>query len=548
MKYTISLTETSPGSAESAIKIAGYQQIKDIDQYLSAGSDPVVEYPSIGREGWYPISGYGGITYCYDSAELKVMNSAPSFSTPAIMSDSGSSVSNEESYTKAGAWTPSNGVQGTLSGYYYEVNSATAFDYLLDPPDSLFYDANGGQGTMEKTKGRAYETVNVSENQFTRPGYKFLGFSTSPSGPVNVGANYKLTDAKDTVYAIWQGPDISISKSASPTTINTTDESTYTITVSNPVAGTSAKSIHVTDTMPANFFASGFDGTLATSAMTATYDGQATTDFTATLNSNVLNITYNGNLEGGKPLVFTVKGKFGNRNSAKMAGSTFVNTAQVTGTDLEDNALTPKQDDASVTVRKPVITIDKKAAQSKVNLNSVVDYSVTVTQTVDGAIAFDPTISDSLAAAAISGGARIVKSSLKITGPSGDITSQFSGNVNWTEGARVADCPQDATGTGWSMTLSGVNLAKGQNIVVSYKLYTGSRSSTGLIASGIDNTAKAKIANTEDPEKQDSERITVYKPELSIQKDASPAKVNLNQISHFTVVAKQTVATAPRNL
>lgn len=100
-------------------------------------------------------------------------------------------------------------------------------DYYLyydDPDDTLYakwtrlytyylrYDANGGSGTMTPSSfGPTTQTrvgFSVKSNGFTKNGYRFLGWATSPTGSVayQPRSDYYLTssDTDDTLYAKWE--------------------------------------------------------------------------------------------------------------------------------------------------------------------------------------------------------------------------------------------------------------------------------------------------------------------------------------------------------
>lgn len=54
--------------------------------------------------------------------------------------------------------------------------------YYKKNADRLYYDANGGEGTMLPSVGKAEEQVDVKANEFTKEGYKFSGWNTKPDG------------------------------------------------------------------------------------------------------------------------------------------------------------------------------------------------------------------------------------------------------------------------------------------------------------------------------------------------------------------------------
>ena len=81
------------------------------------------------------------------------------------------------------------------------------------PPPTVTFDANGGTGTMapQTSSGSAALTLNT----FTRTGYTFAGWSTTPTGAVVYadGATYNFS-ADLTLYAQWTGnPEMNLSRS-----------------------------------------------------------------------------------------------------------------------------------------------------------------------------------------------------------------------------------------------------------------------------------------------------------------------------------------------
>ncbi len=71
----------------------------------------------------------------------------------------------------------------------------------------LTYDANGGSGTMTDSSGYMNNApATIQANAFTRPGYNFIGWSTSADGHVMDGSTITMT--KDTtLYAQWKEKD-----------------------------------------------------------------------------------------------------------------------------------------------------------------------------------------------------------------------------------------------------------------------------------------------------------------------------------------------------
>ena len=78
-----------------------------------------------------------------------------------------------------------------------------------DEPDPVYYtlsyNANGGSGTMSGTTAEEGTRVTVKPNGFTRSGYTFLGWATSPSGSVVYDPGDSITlNSNRTLYAKWQ--------------------------------------------------------------------------------------------------------------------------------------------------------------------------------------------------------------------------------------------------------------------------------------------------------------------------------------------------------
>ena len=97
------------------------------------------------------------------------------------------------------------------------VSSHGANDYVPSTTDTwhlngqykvwrLTYDANGGSGTMTDSSGYMNNApATVKDNQFSRPGYTFIGWSTSANGDVKYKPGEKITMTADTtLYAQWK--------------------------------------------------------------------------------------------------------------------------------------------------------------------------------------------------------------------------------------------------------------------------------------------------------------------------------------------------------
>ena len=73
--------------------------------------------------------------------------------------------------------------------------------------NTIVFDANSGEGTMENMTVATDIKVNLTANAFTKAGYTFLGWSTTPDGAVEYtdGAEYTMgAESSYTLYAVWQ--------------------------------------------------------------------------------------------------------------------------------------------------------------------------------------------------------------------------------------------------------------------------------------------------------------------------------------------------------
>src|SRR4051794_30211857 len=169
--------------------------------------------------------------------------------------------------------------------------------------------------------------------------------STSVIKPGDTSASLALGSSSDSILATnivmsVPIPNLQITKTAAPSTVHAGDTVTYTITVTNPVAGSTATSVVVSD--PLN----------------------------PACNKNI------GNLTGSTTYTCT-----------QTAGSSaFTNVANVTGTDAQNDAFSATAQ-ATVTVLNPAITITKTADQAAYRVGATVTYTITVKNTGDSGLA-----------------------------------------------------------------------------------------------------------------------------------------------------------------
>lgn len=92
------------------------------------------------------------------------------------------------------------------TGYNARSSIAIGFHLPYAVLCKLVYNSNGGNGSMDSRNQESGSTVTVADNGFTRDGYTFTGWNTSPNG---TGTDYKPGDAltvtgDTTLYAQWK--------------------------------------------------------------------------------------------------------------------------------------------------------------------------------------------------------------------------------------------------------------------------------------------------------------------------------------------------------
>lgn len=92
------------------------------------------------------------------------------------------------------------------TGYNARSSIAIGFHLPYAVLRKLVYDSNGGNGSMDSRNQESGSTVTVADNGFTRDGFTFTGWNTSPNG---TGTDYKPGDAltvtgDTTLYAQWK--------------------------------------------------------------------------------------------------------------------------------------------------------------------------------------------------------------------------------------------------------------------------------------------------------------------------------------------------------
>ena len=113
-------------------------------------------------------------------------------------------------YTQTGWAKSDGGARAYDLGASYTADAAiTLYPFWTANGYSIYYNANGGSGTMSATSATYDGETTISANGFTRAGCIFLGWATEPNGEVVYAAGDAVTNltAKSggvvTLYAVW---------------------------------------------------------------------------------------------------------------------------------------------------------------------------------------------------------------------------------------------------------------------------------------------------------------------------------------------------------
>lgn len=109
----------------------------------------------------------------------------------------------------------------TFEGWYYEnekwnfsqneITEDITLKAKWSPNENVIvFDGNGAFGEMSNLKCLVGESVSLTLNQYTKEGHTFLGWSTTPNGPVEYsdGDTFEMgTLQKNELYAVWSTDD-----------------------------------------------------------------------------------------------------------------------------------------------------------------------------------------------------------------------------------------------------------------------------------------------------------------------------------------------------
>ena len=110
-------------------------------------------------------------------------------------------------YTFGGWYTESSFVNRVTSIVKGTIGAKTLYARWIPKNNTLVFDANGGKGTMQNMVISTDASENLISNAFTKDGYTFKGWATTPSGSVaySNATSYTMgTNDSYTLYAVWE--------------------------------------------------------------------------------------------------------------------------------------------------------------------------------------------------------------------------------------------------------------------------------------------------------------------------------------------------------
>lgn len=299
-----------------------------------------------------------------------------------------------------------------------------------------------------------------------------------------------LDPTEDDAVVNVNDANVTITKTADAASYQVGDTITWTVTVENTEAGTTAHNVVVTDTIP-----DGIENVQASAGSVA--DGV---------------ITWNvGDLAYGAPQTLTVTGV-----ASKAAEGSVTNTATVTHDGGEDD------DEVTVDVTDPGLSITKTVDKQTVKIGDVVTYAINMKNTGTAPV------------------------------HNATITDVMPSNMTWTAPAVLKDV-RGATFATWDTepdggvyaVENGLTLSPGQEVVLTVKATAAADGTATNVAVG---TGEDEGGNPVDPV-EDDEIVTVTTPNVTIEKRADTVQYQVgDEITYTISVANTTPGTTATNV
>lgn len=199
--------------------------------------------------------------------------------------------------------------------------------------------------------------------------------------------------------------------------------------------------------------------------------------------------------------------------SAKITSDSLVgkNVNNVVTATSDNNLENRPQDEETISVKKPELSIGKTADKDVYNTNENVNYTINVAQTVEGATAKKVYIKD------------MIQDGMIIDYDSITVESESGYTIERTE-------------NGFVVVLDSVS----QNAKISYMAKVPNE----LAGEKVINAVEASCDNNPDTKPTDVSTIDIYKPELTVEKSADKENVNIGDTVTYTIKVNQTVENA----
>ena len=372
------------------------------------------------------------------------------------------------------------------------------------------------------TNGNSYSiktNANLAYNEYYTIAYKVKLTNKELAGASIINTATTKADNADEVNTtskinvnipVEKTPLLTINKKVNNTAFSLGDTANYTLKVTQTVEDAIAKNVVITDT---------FDTSLVKPENIKIINSKGLDVTTAEIISTENGFKIKTNADLSKDEYFTVTYS-ASLAKEKLTENAINNIAKANA----DNASEVK-DNAKITVAKPELSITKRVNKTKFATGETATYTLKVMQTVDGAIARNVVITDTMDTNLVSA------SELSIT----DMNGKPLQNTTMINNPLI-----NGTTTNSAYTIhTNANLAKGEYFLVTYKVNLANVKLSGSTLTNVANAAADNASKVED-----SAKIMVVKPELSITKKADKTNYSLGDTVNYTLKVTQTAQNA----
>lgn len=360
---------------------------------------------------------------------------------------------------------------------------------------------------------------NLGYNDFFKLHYKMtfeddaLGGQTFVNHAIGQSDNTEDISAVAEVKVVEDAPELSVKKKAEKEKVHVGDHNTYKITVTQTKEGEIAKNITIRDVLSEE----GVSYVKESLVIKDDTGKDITKDVGIKFEDHGFTIETGKDLSYKESLTVTYDVKYESRD---LAGKSVKNIVVAKTDNGKDNE-TPGETTVDVIPDEPELSVVKQAEKDKVRVGENNTYRVTITQTKEGEIAKNVTISDKLSEAGVS----YVKESLKVKDRNGkDITENV--NIFFEERGFVIK--------------TGKDLAYKESLTVTYDVKYESEE---LAGKSVQNTVVAKAENGNDiepPGGGSTVDVIPDEPELLVKKKAEKESVRVGEDNTYKITVTQT--------